>query len=68
MKFPKPQAVFYMDCSPFRLFRYNMTGLFGLSSYGQYVRKSFWMNVAHALGFGGREHSIIFPKINGRRR
>jgi hypothetical protein len=44
-----------------------MTGLFGLSSYGQYVRKSFWISIAHSLGFGGRENSIIFPKINRRR-
>lgn len=67
MTFPKPQAVFYRDCNPFGLFRYNMTGLFGLSLYGQYVKKSFWINIAHGLGFGGRENSIIFPKINGRR-
>lgn len=67
MTFPKPQAVFYMDCSPFGIFRYNMTGLFGLSSYGQYVKKSFWISIAHGMAFGGREHSIIFPKINRRR-
>lgn len=67
MTFPKPQAVFYMDCSPFGIFRYNMSGLFGLSLYGQYVRKSFWISIAHSLGFGGREHCFTFNRFNVRR-
>ncbi len=67
MKFPKPQAVFYRDCSPFDLHRYNITGLFGLSIYGQYVRKSYWTNIACGIGFGGQEHSFTFNRFNGRR-
>jgi len=67
MKFPKPQAVFYRDCSPFDLHRYNITGLFGLSLYGQYVKKSFWINVAHGMAFRGQEHSFNFNRFNRRR-